>query len=168
MNRNEQVFQNGLKYLANHSDVDLRTFLDQFGEGLEAALPSGDLPALLNELKRLYLDVYAGFQEARVTTMNGIFDRLFSVAERRGLLRPGLNRQIVQALFWESILNIFDNPGFNSFGLSNVALYRVVTDTLLYGIPKGEPMATKKDRETDKLESGIHDSRRKTQNAFDD
>jgi AcrR family transcriptional regulator len=139
--RSEQVFKDGLRTLEQNPNTDLMEFLDQLGEGLDA-LPSGDLAALLNELKRLYPGVYADFQEARATYMNGIFGHLFCMLENQNLLRSGLNREIVQALFWESLINIFDNPGFNSFGLSNVELYRVVTDTLLYGMLKGNPPAS--------------------------
>jgi len=142
--RIEQIFQEGLRYLELNQNVDLKGFLDRLGEGL-SALPAGDFGARVNELKRLYPDVYADVQEVRVASLNGIFDHLFSLADRRGLLRPGLSRQIVQAIFWDSLINIFDNPEFKSFGLSNVEMYRIVTDTLLYGILKGEPPGVERD-----------------------
>jgi len=133
--RGEQVFQDGLKYLEQNSITSISSFLNKLGEDL-SALPSGDLIARVNELKRLYPDLYADLQSVRIAALNGIFDHLFSMAESQGLLRPGVNRQIFQAIFWESIINIFEKPGFNSFGLSNDELFHVVSDMLLYGILK--------------------------------
>jgi AcrR family transcriptional regulator len=139
--RIEQVFQKGLVELKQNPQADWKSVLVQMGEGL-SALPPGDVYARFDELKRLYPDVYTSIQEARVARLNGIFDHLFAMAERQGLLRQDLNRPIVQAIFWELIINFFDNPRFNSFGLSNAELYRIMTDILLFGILKSEPPGT--------------------------
>ena len=64
------------------------------------------------------------------------FDQFYDMAERRDLLRPGLNRTILQAIFWELIINFFDNPRFKSFGLSDAELYRTMNQIFLYGIFK--------------------------------
>jgi AcrR family transcriptional regulator len=139
--RVEQVFQNALAELKHNPRVDWKSVLVQIGEGL-SALPPGDVYARSNELKRLYPDVYTSIQETRVATLNSIFDHLFVMAERQGSLRQGLNRPIVHAIFWELIINFFDNPRFDSFGLSDAELYRAMTDILLYGILKSEPTET--------------------------
>jgi AcrR family transcriptional regulator len=131
--RVEQVFQKGLADLKQNPQADWESVLNQIGEGL-SALPQGDMFARFDELKRLYPDVYSSIQEVRVATLNGIFEHLFAMAERQGLLRPGLNRPIVQAIFWELIINFFDNPRFESFGLSGAELYHAMTDILLHGI----------------------------------
>jgi hypothetical protein len=85
-------------------------------------------------LRRLYPDIYSSIQKVRTRTLNGIFDHLFATVESEGLLRPGLNRPIVQAIFWELVVNFFDNPRFKSFGLSDAGLYHVMTDILLHGV----------------------------------
>jgi AcrR family transcriptional regulator len=131
--RGEQVFQKALVELQSNPHADWQRVLDKIGEDL-SALPSGDVFARFDEIKRLYPDVYAAIQEVRVATLTGIFERLFEHAESQKLLRPGLNRQIVQAIFWELIVNIFDNPRFESIGLSDAELYRAMTDILLHGI----------------------------------
>ena len=65
------------------------------------------------------------------------------MAEFQGVLRPGLNRSIVQAVFWELVINFFDNPRFKSFGLSDAELYHAMTDILLYGILGNRPTGNK-------------------------
>jgi AcrR family transcriptional regulator len=140
--RVEQVFQKGLAELERNPLADWESVLNQIGEGL-SDLPSGDVSARSDELKRLYPDVYASIQEVRVATLNGIFDHFSAVARRQGLLRPGLNRSIVQAVFWELVINFFDNPRFKSFGLSDAELYYAMTDILLYGVLGSRPTGTK-------------------------
>jgi AcrR family transcriptional regulator len=135
--RVERVFQEGLATLEQNPEANWKSALDQIGEGL-SILPRGDAFARADELKRLYPDIYHALQDVRETTLNGLFDHFFAVAESRGLLRPGLNRPVAQAIFWELIINFFDNPRFASFGLTDVELFRVMTDILLHGILKGE------------------------------
>jgi len=136
--RVERVFQEGLATLGQNPEANWKTVLDQIGEEL-SALPKGDAFARANELKRLYPDIYSELQNVRESTLNGLFDRFFAVAESRGLLRSGLNRPVTQGIFWELIINFFDNPRFASFGLSDVELFRIMTDILLHGILKDEP-----------------------------
>ncbi len=140
--RVEHVFQKGLAELEQNPQADWPSVLNQIGEGL-SALPSGDVSARSDELKRLYPDVYASIQEVRVATLNGIFDHLSARAEFQGVLRPGLNRSIVHAIFWELVINFFDNPRFKSFGLSDAELYHAMTDILLYGILGSRPTRAK-------------------------
>ncbi len=136
--RSESVFQECVAEMDRNPDADWSRILDRIGEGL-AALPSGDLAARLSELKRLYPDVYVDFQAARVTGLDGIFERLVARAERKGVLRPGLTPPLIRALFWDALVNIFDNPHFAEVRLSDTELFRIVKDTLLYGILVGEP-----------------------------
>ncbi len=131
--RVEQVFQKGLAALRSNPRADLAKVLNDIGEEL-SALPSRDAFARSEELKRLYPAAYGAVQEVRVATLNGMFDHVFAVAKRRGLLRPGANRKLFQAVFFELTVNIFDNPRFRSLRLSDAELYRGMTDILLHGI----------------------------------
>jgi AcrR family transcriptional regulator len=140
--RVEQVFQKALADLEQNPLADWESVLNQIGEDL-SALPVGDVSARSDELKRLYPAVYNAIQEVRVATLNGIFDHLSAMAEFQGVLRPGLNRSIVQAVFWELVINFFDNPRFKSFGLSDAELYHAMTDILLYGVLGSRPTRTK-------------------------
>ena len=130
----EQVFQRGQSEL-EQNPLAWEAILNQIGEDL-STLPSGDVFARFDEIKRLYPDVYNSIQEIRQKTLNGIFDQIFTITERQGLLRPGLNQAIIQAIFWELVIKVFDNPRLKSFGFSNAELYHVMTDLLLHGIFK--------------------------------
>jgi AcrR family transcriptional regulator len=136
--RVEQVFQKGLADLKQNPQADLESICNQIGEGLNA-LPPGDVFARFDELKRLYPDIYSSIQEVRVATLNDIFEHLFAMAERRGLLRSGLNRSFVQTIFCELIINIFENPGFESSELSDAELYHTLADLILHGILRSQP-----------------------------
>jgi AcrR family transcriptional regulator len=131
--RVEQVFQKGLADLEQNPQADCESILRKIGQGL-SSLPPGDVFARFDELKRLYPDIYNSIQAVRLTTLNGIFDHIFAMARRQGLLRPGLNRPIIEAIFWELIINFFDNPRFKSFGLSDAELFHTMGDIFLHGI----------------------------------
>lgn len=136
--RVEQVFQNGLTALEQNPEADWASVLNQIGKGL-SALPAGDVFARFDEIKRLYPDVYQSIQDVRVTTLTGIFDHLFALAERQDMLRSDLSRPVVQALFWELVISIFDKPSLKSFGLSDAELYHMITNIFLHGIFKSQP-----------------------------
>jgi AcrR family transcriptional regulator len=131
----EQIFQDGLTELEQNPQADGESVLNQIGEGL-SALPAGDVFARFDEIKRLYPDAYQSIQEVRVTALTGLFEHLFAMAEHQDMLRPDLNRPVVQALFWELVVNIFDKPSLKSFGLSNAELYHMITNIFLHGIFK--------------------------------
>jgi AcrR family transcriptional regulator len=133
--RVEQVFEKGLLDLNQNPQVNLETVLNQIGEGL-SMLPPGDVFARVDELKRLYPDAYNSVQEVRVATLNGIFELSFATAKRQGTLRPGLNRAIIQAMFLDLAINVFDNPNFQSIGLSDAELFHAMTDLFLHGVLK--------------------------------
>jgi AcrR family transcriptional regulator len=133
--RVESIFQDGLARLKRDDQQDWEKAMNQIGEEL-SQLPPGDVYARAEELKRVYPDLAEEIQAVRVETLNSMFDRLYGMAERHDLLRPGLNRTIVQAIFWELIINFFDNPRFKSFGLSDAELYRTMNQIFCYGIFK--------------------------------
>lgn len=136
--RVEQVFQDGLDDLEHDPNPDQITWeaaMMRIGQRLNA-LPRADVFARTEELKRLYPDVYAAVQDVRADTLNQMFDRFFAMAERQDLLRPGINRAVVQNVYWLLTLNIFDNPQLRSSGLTDAELYRLVTDIFLHGVLK--------------------------------
>lgn len=133
--RVEQVFVDELADLKQDPQANLESALGQIGEGL-SRLPSKDVFARTDELKRLYPQVYRSVQEVRVATLNSLSEIMADLAKRQGLLRPGLNRAVVQAVFLELVINIFDNPGLQSVGLTDAELFHAITDLLLHGILK--------------------------------
>ena len=139
----EQAFQDGLLELQQNPQASWSGVMEQIGKRL-STLPRSDAAARTDELKRLYPEVYQSVQQVRTATLNGLFDQFMTVAEQRRLLRPGLSRPIVQAVFWELIVNFFDNPRFQSFGLSDDELYQTLSDILLHGILKSDPPKTRR------------------------
>ena len=130
--RVEQVFENGLADLKRNPHEDGEKILDQIGEGL-SALPRADAFAQMDELKRLYPDVYSAVQEVRVFTLSSLFENIFAATKRQGRMRKGMNRQFVQAVFLELAINLFENPRLKAFGLSDAELYLAIKDLFCVG-----------------------------------
>ncbi len=123
----EGVFEKGLADLKRNPRTDGEKILNQIGDGL-SALPAGDAFARMDELKRLYPDVYSAIQEVRVVTLDGLFELLFASKKRKGRPRSSLNRPLVQAVFSELAINLFDNPRLKSFGLSDAELFHAMKE----------------------------------------
>jgi AcrR family transcriptional regulator len=130
--RVEQVFEKGLAELKRNPRADGEKVLNQIGEGL-SALPRSDAFARMDELKRLYPDVYSAVQGVRVSTLGSLFENIFAATKRKGGLRSGQDRQFVQAVFLELAINLFDNPRLKAFGLSDAELYLAIKDLFCVG-----------------------------------
>jgi len=130
------VFREVQKDICHEQSQDVEGCLDRIGAGLEA-LPRGDLPARMKELSRLYPDVWREFRETRAATMGGIFDRLFEVASNQGLLREGLNREVIQAYFTEAVVNVMESQSLIALDLPPADIYSTVKAIFLHGILKG-------------------------------
>ncbi len=129
------VFQQAQAAIAEDRGEEFNSYLDVIGRGL-AALPQGDLPTRLDELKRLYPDIAAEFHETRLRVVKNIFDRLFSVGRAKGLLQEGLNQEIVEVVFLEAATNALENPRLIAQNLSHTEIYNTVKKIFLYGILK--------------------------------
>ena len=136
--RSETVFRYALRALEDCPDADPTDILNQIGQSI-AALPTGDLPARLEEMERLYPDVYATFQQARLETQGELFSRLFDLSDQRGILRPGLNRDVARAIMWEILVHVLRSSKLTSLGLSNLDLFNAVSDIILHGIITNAP-----------------------------
>jgi AcrR family transcriptional regulator len=99
-------------------------------------LPHGDLPALLDEVRRLYPDLFISFHQRRLTAIGSIFTLLLDRAEDFGLLRPGLNPLVVQAYFMSTVANVMENPGLALQALSAEDIFTTIRSVFLYGILK--------------------------------
>ena len=141
--RIEQVFQKGVDELDQNLEADWESIMKQIGEDL-SALPPCDVIARSDELKRLYPDVYRSIQDIRVEILNKMFDRLSTIARRENILRKGLNRSLVQAIFWEIVVNFFENPRFKAIGLSDAELYNNITEIFLHGILETKAVESKR------------------------
>ena len=115
----------------------VETILEQIGAQF-AALPAGDFPALLEELQRVYPQIWQQVHAARVQAIEGIFHLLFTLAEQHGRLRPDLNRQVVQAYFTSAVVNVLENPDLIALGLPATEVYQNVKNIFLYGLLKNQ------------------------------
>jgi AcrR family transcriptional regulator len=113
--------------------VDLETILERVVTGI-TNLPEGDLPALLDELRRVYPDVWESFHQRRVTAMEAIFEAFFNQAGQRGVLRQDLNRQVIKTFFVTSVVQVLENPALTDLGLSAKEIFTTVKEIFLYGI----------------------------------
>jgi AcrR family transcriptional regulator len=101
-------------------DLDLR--LNSLGREL-SELPKGNLLARLDEIDRLYPDVSKEFRETRRAAVDGIFRHALEAAMRDGVLRDGLNLDVLKAIFWAAVVGLIENPALIS---SNVSLREIV------------------------------------------
>lgn len=129
------AFQNVQTSIAQTQELDVEKCLDSIEAGL-AALPQGDLPTSLDELKRLYPDIFSKFHETRVAVDKAIFDHLFEVGRQQGLLREGLNQNIVRVFFMEFVVNLVESPQLVALNMSPVEIYANVKSIFLHGILK--------------------------------
>jgi AcrR family transcriptional regulator len=120
------------------SEDSIERYLDKIEAGF-SALPKGDLPTRLEELSRLYPEIYTEFHAARKAAITQIFDQLFAEAQNQGLLREGLNQEIVQVYFTEAVIQILENPQLIALNLSTVEVFSTVKSIFLYGILKETP-----------------------------
>lgn len=130
-------FDQARQQVEDHPDIPLEAIVDLIG-GTLATLPPGDFPARLDELKRVYPLVYEEFRLVRLTALEVIFERLFRQAEDQGRLRPGLQPQVVQTFFLETVVNVVENPRLLVPGLTAHDIFQTVKSIFLHGILKGD------------------------------
>jgi AcrR family transcriptional regulator len=91
-------------------EMDMESVLNRLGD-VFTALPQGDLRLVQHELSRLYPDVWRTYLQMRTEALDKIFEPLFARAERRGLLRPGIKRSIMQAYLLNAFIDTLQEPG---------------------------------------------------------
>ena len=129
---------------------DLRSAIDHLPEPMQistlvnslvhslAELPRGDFPGRLEEFFRLYPEEFNLFEQQRKQLIKTLTQRVVEDAEAKGLLRPGLNRQVINAYFETAVVNILMNPGLISENLPPDEVFETVTNIFLFGILKKE------------------------------
>ena len=129
------LFENVQQKVAAAQSHDIEMYLDEIEQGL-AHLPKGDLPSRLAELKRVYPDIFELFHTRRITAVTHIFNHLFTVAKEQGVLRDGLNQEVIQVYFMESVISLIENPQLVARNLSSTEIFATVKSIFLYGILK--------------------------------
>ena len=118
---------------ASVHDVDLR--LNRLGAEL-GALPPGKLLARLEEIHRLYPEVYAEFVLARQIAVDRIFQQALAAATCDGTLRDGLNLDVLKAIFWAAVIGLMENPALISSNVALADVFATVTELFRHGILK--------------------------------
>jgi AcrR family transcriptional regulator len=103
-------------------------------------LPKGDLNERVEELRRVYPDVWSEFNDRYMEAVKRNFQTMLVTAEQQGCLRPGLNRDVVQAYFMTAVLDVIQNPDWVRSGLSREDVFATVKAIFLGGIMLPEAM----------------------------
>jgi AcrR family transcriptional regulator len=117
------MFQRAADERSADSVQDLDARLKRLGREL-SGLPKGNLLARLEEISRLYPDVYREFREVRQSAVEGILRHALAAATQDGVLRKELNSEVLKAIFWAAVVGLIEDPTLIS---SNVPLTEIVT-----------------------------------------
>ncbi len=112
-------------------DIDRR--LNRLGMDL-AALPPGNLLARLEEISRLYPDVYEEFRRVRQAAIDRIFQQALAAAARDGTLRDGLHPEVLKAVFRAAVVGLIENPALISSNVPLREIFATVTEVFRHGI----------------------------------
>jgi AcrR family transcriptional regulator len=88
------------------------------------------------ELETLHPDIHANLRKGRRKLLRAIFDQLYARAENEGRLRSGLDKDVVEALFWEVVMTLPESSVLSSRGLTPAEIYATLSGLLLHGLLK--------------------------------
>ena len=99
-------------------------------------LPPGNLLGWMEEVSRIYPDVYREFRDVRQTAIDDIFQQALETASRAGTLRENLNREVLKAIFWTGVVGLLENPALISSHVPLAEIFSTVTGVFRFGILK--------------------------------
>jgi AcrR family transcriptional regulator len=100
------------------------------------ALPRGNLLLQLDEISRLYPEVYAEFRALRQAAVERLLQQTLEAAQRDGALRDDLNQDVLRAVFWSAVIGLIENPALISSDVSLAEVVTTVQQVFCYGILK--------------------------------
>jgi AcrR family transcriptional regulator len=118
--------------LALLEEADLDGFLARMAVEL-TSVPAGFISGLA-ELETLHPTIHAALRRGRVELLRAIFDELYARAEREKRIRPGLDKEVVEALFWEVVMTLPESATLAALGLSTEEIYATLSNLLLHGL----------------------------------
>lgn len=98
-----------------------------------ASVPSGVIAGFA-ELETVDPGIHAELRSERTELLRAIFDRLYALAEREHRLRTGLDREVVEVLFWEVVMSLPESPALAALGYTTDEIYATVSSLLLDGL----------------------------------
>jgi AcrR family transcriptional regulator len=119
---------------ALEEESDLDSFLIRMAAEL-STVPLGFMSGMA-ELETLHPEIHADLRKGRRQLLRAIFDELYGRAKHEGRLRPGLDKDVVEALFWEVVMTLPESSVLSSRGLSPTDIYSTLSGLLLYGLLK--------------------------------
>jgi AcrR family transcriptional regulator len=99
-------------------------------------LPQGNLLLRLDEISRLYPEVYAEFRALRQAAVEQLLQQTLAAAQRDGVLRNDLNPDVLRAVFWSAVIGLIENPALISSNVSLAEVLTTVQQVFRYGILK--------------------------------
>jgi TetR/AcrR family transcriptional regulator, cholesterol catabolism regulator len=99
-----------------------------------SSLPKGNLIERVNELRRVYPDLWEEFNAAYTDAVKTLFDQVFFSAQQQGILRPGVNINILQTYFSTVVLDMVQNPSLARYNLSHDEMNESIKMLFLHGI----------------------------------
>lgn len=100
-----------------------------------ASVPLGFMSGMA-ELETLHPKIHADLRKGRRKLLRAIFDQLYARAKSEGRLRSGLDKDVVEALFWEVVMTLPESSALSSRGLTPAEIYETLSGLLLYGLLK--------------------------------
>lgn len=101
-----------------------------------ALLPQGNLFACLEEISRLYPDLYAEFRDCQRQAIDRIFEQVIAVAVGKHSLRPGVNLEVLKTIFLASTVGLLESPRLISANVSWAEVFTTVSEVFRHGILK--------------------------------
>ena len=132
------IFERAAADSRGRSIDEIEACLNQLGEELSALAP-GNLFPLIDEVRRLYPDVYEEFRAAREVAIDAIFQHALAAAKRDGALRKGLNQEVVRAIFLSGVVRLIETPSLISSNVPPEEIVATVTMFFRHGILKDKP-----------------------------
>jgi AcrR family transcriptional regulator len=127
------IFEYVEKEIRTKRILNIEAALDKIKTGL-AILPLGNLISLMEELKRLYPDIYDEVNTRRVTSLTKMFEFYYSNRKQISQLRRDLDPLFVQAFFGDIVVNMINSPTFASLGFTQDEIFNNFKNILLHGI----------------------------------
>lgn len=119
---------------ALEQEESLDGYLDRMAVEL-TAVPLGFMSGMA-ELETLHPDIHGDLRKGRRKLLRAIFDQLYARAELEGRLRSGLDKDVVEALFWEVVMTLPESSVLSSRGLTPAEIYATLSGLLLHGLLK--------------------------------
>lgn len=115
-------------------EEDLDGYLNRMAAEL-TAVPLGFMSGMA-ELETLHPGIHADLRKGRRKLLRAIFDQLYARAQSEGRLRSGLDKDVVEALFWEVVMTLPESSVLSSRGLTPAEIYATLSGLLLHGLLK--------------------------------